>query len=65
MYIQVNVNKELVTKIDKYAKSMGTSRSALCCTLIGQGVMAYDKAFETFDTVAKNISNNTQKELKK
>jgi metal-responsive CopG/Arc/MetJ family transcriptional regulator len=61
MYIQVNLNKHLVEKIDKYANDMGTSRSALCCTFIGQGVMSYEKAFKTIDTFAKEMAKNTQK----
>lgn len=46
MKVQVNVSDEMVEGIDKYAKAMGVSRSALCSMWIGQGKMAFDKSFE-------------------
>ena len=49
MKLQVNVNAELVAKIDSYAKMLGVSRSALCAVFIGQGLAAYDKSFETLE----------------
>ena len=46
MRLQITINDEIVKKIDKYAKLIGVSRSAMCATWIGQGVMGYDKANE-------------------
>lgn len=46
MKLQVNVSDELVKKIDEYSKLMGISRSSLCATWIGEGVMDYNKRYE-------------------
>jgi len=54
MKVQVNVNDELVARIDYYAKKMGVSRSSLCSMFIGQSVMTYDKSFDILDSVAKS-----------
>lgn len=51
MRVQVNVSDELVSKIDKYAKTMGVSRSALCSVWIGQYVMSLDRGFEAASSV--------------
>ena len=57
MRLQITVNDDLVKKIDKYAKMIGISRSAMCALWIGQGVVGYEKADEL-------ISNNTIEFLK-
>ena len=49
MRVQVNLNDELVKKIDEYAKMIGITRSSLCAVYIGQGVLGYDKAFEMIE----------------
>lgn len=50
MRLQITISDEIVEKIDKYAKMLGISRSAICATWIGQGVMGYDKANEMINT---------------
>lgn len=55
MRIQVIISDEMVKRIDKYAKMMGVSRSALCSVFIGQGVMGYDKTFDIVDGIAAKI----------
>lgn len=40
--VQVNVGREMLAEIDKYAEIMGVTRSALCSVLIGQGIMWYN-----------------------
>ncbi len=57
MRLQITVNDDLVKKIDKYAKMIGISRSAMCALWIGQGVVGYEKANEL-------INNNTIEFLK-
>ena len=46
MRVQVNLSDEMCASVDRYAKSMGVSRSALCSMLIGQGIMSYDKSMD-------------------
>ena len=46
MRIQVIMNDDMVKRVDAYASMIGVSRSALCATLIGQGIMGYDKAYQ-------------------
>ena len=55
MRIQVNVNDEMVKKLDAYAEKMGVSRSALCSVFIGQAVMGYEKSFEVLDKYGEKL----------
>lgn len=57
MKVQVQVNDELVKKIDFYAKTLGMSRSSLCALFIGQGVLGYSKAFEAIDTLIDGVKS--------
>ena len=46
MKVQINLNDDLVKKIDDFAKQIGMTRSALCATWIGYGVLGIDKAMD-------------------
>jgi hypothetical protein len=41
--LQFVVSQKLADRIDYYANYMGMSRSGLCASIIGQGILAYDK----------------------
>lgn len=56
MRVQVNLSEQMCFDVDKYAKMMGVSRSALCSMLIGQGIMSYNKSMEVFDGLAEKVS---------
>lgn len=58
MRVQVNLNDVLVKKLDKYAETIGISRSALCAYLIGQGALGIDKAIESMDKFVEMASKN-------
>lgn len=58
MRIQVNVNDDLVKQIDEYADMMGVSRSALCSTFIGQGVLGYNKSFKIIDDLGQKLGDS-------
>lgn len=45
MRIQVNLSDEMVAEVDKLAKRYGVTRSGLCSTLIGQGVVSHTEAY--------------------
>lgn len=55
MKVQVNLSDELVAKIDKFAKSMGVSRSALCGVWIGQTVMSMERTIEAGQKAIETI----------
>ena len=57
MKVQVNISNELVRQIDKYAEMMGISRSSLCATFIGQGIMTYNKSFEIIGSMGEKIGD--------
>ena len=40
--VQINLNADMVEKIDKYADKIGMTRSGLCSYWIGQGFMSMD-----------------------
>lgn len=50
--VQITLSEDMVNRIDDYAKAMGISRSALCATFIGQGIMSYDKSFDIISNAA-------------
>lgn len=41
--LQFVVSQNLADRIDYYANYMGMSRSGLCASIIGQGILGYDK----------------------
>lgn len=65
MRVQVNVNDEMVERIDYYAKLMGMSRSGLCSYFIGMGMMSIEKANtimnEMGDAMLSNVPQLTDK----
>lgn len=65
MRVQVNVDDEMVKKIDLYAKKMGVTRSALCSVFIGQGIMGYDKSFEILDRYGQSLELGTEAKVAK
>lgn len=56
MKVQVNLNDDIVKKIDQYAKSIGVSRSAVCAIWIGQAVLGVDKATEILQHVGTDVA---------
>ena len=42
MKVQINLNDDLVKKIDKIADDIGVSRSSLCAVWIGSAINGYD-----------------------
>jgi len=47
--LQVVVSQKLADRIDYYANYMGMSRSGLCASIIGQGILGYDKVGSVFE----------------
>lgn len=58
MRVQVNLSDEMVSNVDKYAKSMGVSRSALCSMLIGQGIMSYNKSLDIISVIGDKLGDS-------
>lgn len=56
MKVQVNLNENLVKKIDAYAAAIGQSRSAVCAIWIGQAVLGIDKATELLQSVGTDVA---------
>jgi len=61
--INVTVSKEMAEKIDMYRNQMGLTRSAFCAYVIGQNVMAMDKAMSVIDDSAKRMVNTAKKSI--
>lgn len=53
--INVTLSDEILSRIETYAKAMGINRSALCCYMIGQQIMAMDKALGIADAVSSKL----------
>lgn len=69
MRIQINLNEDLVRKIDEYAAAIGQSRSAVCAVWIGQSVLGIETATKTLESygvdVAKALTEDGRREKKK
>ena len=57
MRLHVNVNEDMLKKIDKYCGMMAVSRSALCGMLIGQGLMGFDKSFSVVEDIGNKLGD--------
>lgn len=57
MKVQVFVSDEFVARIDKFAKAIGVSRSALCAVWIGQSLMEMEKTLEVNQKLIQKDKN--------
>lgn len=64
MKVQVNLNEDIVKKIDDYAKLIGVSRSAVCAMWIGNAVVGVDKATETLQRMSDDMVKTLTEETK-
>lgn len=64
MKVQVNLNDDIVKKIDSYAKAIGISRSAVCAMWIGNAVLGLDKATETLQRMSDDMVSQVKEEKK-
>ena len=63
--VYVTLSDEMVDKIDVYRNQMGLTRSAFCAYVIGQNVMAMDKAMSVLDDSAKRLIKTAEKSIPK
>ena len=61
--LQVIVSQNLADRIDYYANYMGMSRSGFCASIIGQGILGYDKVGSILENYV--VSEIHKEELKK
>lgn len=54
--VQIIIAKSMKDRVEMYSEKMGISKSALCGILVGQGIMAYDKAYEMIDNVQLDLT---------
>ena len=55
MRVQVNLGDALLNKVDKLSEMCGVTRSSFCSMLISQGVLAYEKSFEVYDSLKETL----------
>lgn len=56
MRVQINLNEDLVKKIDEYAAAIGQSRSAVCAVWIGQSVLGIERATQTLENIGVDVA---------
>ena len=61
--VYVTLSDDMVDKIDLYRNQMGLTRSAFCAYVIGQNVMAMDKAMSVLDDSAKRLIKTAEKSI--
>lgn len=59
--ILITCSDEQIAKLDSYSKKMGITRSALCTSFIGQGLLSMDKAYCMLDMFAADMSDEMKK----
>lgn len=65
MKVQVTLNDELVKRIDKYAGTIGLTRSACCAYWIGQAVLSLDKSLDVLDRMGIDFAAAIDEQQKK
>lgn len=65
MKVQVTLNDELVKRIDKYAVTIGLTRSACCAYWIGQAVLSLDKSLDVLDRMGIDFAAAIDEQQKK
>lgn len=56
MRVQINLNEELVKRIDAYAAAIGQNRSSVCAMWIGQAALGIEKATETLEKMGVDVA---------
>ena len=56
MRVQINLNDELVKKIDEYAAAIGQNRSSVCAMWIGQAALGIEKATQTLEKMGVDVA---------
>lgn len=55
MKVQININDDIVKRIDEYAKSLGVSRSACCAMWLGQALQSVEKQNKMLEKTGMSI----------
>ena len=58
MRVQVNLNENVVKRLDELANVMGVSRSALCAVWIGNSLLAHEKTYQSINDLTKQAINS-------
>lgn len=58
MRVQVNLNDNIVKRIDEYAAAIGLSRSQCCAYWIGQAVLSLDKSIDVLEQMGFDMSES-------
>lgn len=56
MRVQINLNDDLVKKIDDYAAAIGQNRSSVCAMWIGQAALGIEKATQTLERMGVDVA---------
>ena len=56
MRVQINLNEDLVKKIDDFAASIGQNRSSVCAMWIGQAALGIEKATQTLERMGVDVA---------
>ena len=62
--LQFIVSQNLADRIDYYANYMGMSRSGFCASIIGQGILGYDKIDNVLENYVFNEISKKQSKRK-
>ena len=56
MRVQINLNEDLVKKIDDYAAAIGQNRSSVCAMWIGQAALGIEKTTQALERMGVDVA---------
>lgn len=56
MRVQINLNEDLVKKIDDYAVAIGQNRSSVCAMWIGQAALGIETATQALERMGVDVA---------
>lgn len=63
MKVQINLNDDIVKRVDEYAKTVGVTRSACCALWIGQALQNVEKQNKMIEKTSLSLVDLLASEL--
>lgn len=61
--LQININDDIVARIDRHAKLLGVTRSALCAMWLGEALLNAEAKVNLTQEYSKTLAQATSKAL--
>lgn len=65
MRVQINLNDDLVKRIDAYAAAIGQNRSSVCAMWIGQAALGIEKATAALENMGIDVAKALEEDKRR